>query len=85
MSLELDQGQPTKAKILNTIEKVVKWKQVAQALKTSDGEEKIQMMENELQRLMAGLGCSVKTVPSKRKTSKSFFLSLYVAFSPNHS
>jgi hypothetical protein len=59
----------TKRKIKAVVEKVMKWKQIVEALNTPEGEERIQEMTSELERLMVGLDEKVKTKTSSKKTS----------------
>jgi hypothetical protein len=49
--------------------KVIKWKQVAEALLMTDNEETIEEMESELERLMVGLDEKMK--PTSRKGSST--------------
>jgi hypothetical protein len=67
--LDLDRDKLTKAKIKTVVDKVVKWKQVVEALHTPDGDRRIEEMESELGRLMVGLDQKVK--PTTRKTSST--------------
>ena len=66
---ELDQDKLTMTKVKAVILKVIKWKQVAEALLMTDNEETIKEMESELERLMVGLDEKVK--PTLRKGSST--------------
>ena len=66
---DLDRDKLTMAKLRVVVNKVVKWKQVVEALRTMEGEEKIEEMESELGRLMVGLDERVK--PTSRKKSST--------------
>jgi hypothetical protein len=59
----------TKKKIKVVVEKVMKWKQIVEALNTPEGEERIQEMTSELERLMVGLDEKVKTTTYSKKNS----------------
>ena len=59
----------TKAKLRAVVDKVVKWKQVVEALHTLEGAKKIEEMESELGRLMVGLDAKVKPTSSKKSST----------------
>jgi hypothetical protein len=58
-----------KAKLQAVVDKVVKWKQVVEALHTLVGVKKIKEMESELGRLMVGLDAKVKPTSSKKSST----------------
>lgn len=62
---DLDKDKLSKAKIKAAIVKVMKWKQVAEALLMVDKEETIEEMESELERLMVGLDEKLKPISNK--------------------
>lgn len=77
---ELDKERPTKVKIKAAIVKVARWKSLAEVLRTEDNLEKMESMEEELGRLMLGLGAKIKTPPaSKDKRRKPLALKVGVA------
>lgn len=59
-SLDLDRDKLTKAKLTAVIRAVARWKDIAQILNSPDNLQKIEEMEDELGRLMSGLGATVK-------------------------
>lgn len=56
----LDKEQTTKLKVKAVIVKVARWKALGHALQLPDHIEKIRPIEDELQRIMIGLGAQLK-------------------------
>lgn len=61
---DLDGGKLTKRKLSVVIRSVSKWKALAELYPTDETIAKIENMENELKRLLGGLGAKVKLEPA---------------------
>ncbi|GLB33117.1 putative helicase [Lyophyllum shimeji] len=65
----LDRDKLTKAKIKSVIEKVARWKALAEVLQTNENVQKMEEMEDELKRLMVGLGAKLQVISTKKNGS----------------
>ncbi|KAJ3497670.1 hypothetical protein NLJ89_g10318 [Agrocybe chaxingu] len=78
--IELDREKLTKASLRRVIIQVAKWKVLAEALQTTDNLHKITAMEEEIARLMIGIGAQISSPATKKpklcKISEKNLLSL---------
>lgn len=84
-SSDLDREKVTKAKLSTVIRAVSKWSALAQIFDNPETLELIEMMEDELKRLMAGLGASVKPKNDKSKGTDFFYLDCRPKLTPSRS
>lgn len=68
---ELDHEKLTKANLKRVIVLVARWKRLAEALCTQENLGEVTQMEEELKRLMAGLGAKVDVSGSKASACTS--------------
>lgn len=68
--LDLDRDKLTKTKIKSVIVKVSRWKALADVIHTKGNMEKMEAMEEELKRLMVGLGANIKVTGTKKSSGK---------------
>jgi hypothetical protein len=66
----LDKEKPTKSKIKAVIIKVVRWKSLADVLRSDANVEKMATMDAALAQLMFGLGAKVEAATPPSATSK---------------
>ncbi|KJA15384.1 hypothetical protein HYPSUDRAFT_207935 [Hypholoma sublateritium FD-334 SS-4] len=65
----LNQSKLTRAKVASVIRAVARWRNVAELINTSESMEKVERMEDELERLMQELGADVTTKSKKKKST----------------
>ena len=65
----LNQSKLTRAKVASVIRAVARWRNVAELICTADSMDKVERMEDELERLMKELGADVATKKMKKSIS----------------